>query len=128
MGMHLICMHLIGVYFIDVHLVGMHLIGVNLVSVYIDSNRVMVEMSQNQMVTIGKWKFQIASSRLGSKFSVPPQPIANWFNLQSPVQPRVLKISRHPYLDFLRLLWPIPWYFSCPLPLSSPQHLSDDGC
>jgi hypothetical protein len=37
----------------------MHLICVNLVSVYIDSNHVVVEMSQNQMVTIGKWKLQI---------------------------------------------------------------------
>jgi len=54
MGMHLICMHLIGAYFM-----GVHLVGVNLVRVYIDSNHVRVEMSQNQMVTIGKWGFQI---------------------------------------------------------------------
>lgn len=39
---------------------------------------------------------------------------------------RLSKISKHPYLDFLHLLWPIPWYFSCPLPLPSPQELSDD--
>lgn len=39
---------------------------------------------------------------------------------------RLFKISKHPYFDFLRLLWPIPWYFSCPLPLPSPQELSDD--
>jgi hypothetical protein len=39
---------------------------------------------------------------------------------------RLFKISKHPYLDFLRLLWPIPWYFSCPLPLPSPQELNND--
>ena len=39
---------------------------------------------------------------------------------------RLSNISRHPYLDFLRLLWPIPWYFSCPSPLPSPQEFNDD--
>ena len=57
--LHLVCMHHVGVYFMGVHLVGMHLIGVNLVGLYMDSNHVVVEMSQNQMVTIGNWKFQI---------------------------------------------------------------------
>jgi hypothetical protein len=39
---------------------------------------------------------------------------------------RLFKISKHPYLDFLRLIWLMPRYFSCQLPLPSPQELNND--
>jgi hypothetical protein len=40
---------------------------------------------------------------------------------------RLFKISKHPYFDFLRLLWPLLWYFSYPLPLPSPQELNNNN-